>query len=166
MTKEYDQERITPENAQEEMKAFLENARVGSVEFTAFCNTLEWRSSSISLQEHRRLLEIVDKSGVIPQEQSVIYKTRADIESGLRMAETRHVLADFEDGKNSSTIPGYITASIYSHELIQKYEENLIKTSEIYLVDPTLMELRRRSEAHDYIAEYTFDIKVADQRGH
>lgn len=163
MTKEYDTRRITPENARENIDLFLKDARVGSVEFIAFCNALELRSTSVRIREYKRILEIMEGGGVIPELARPVNASRMSVESDLRMAETEHALVAFEGNKCGSSIPGYIQAHLYSLELIHDYEKHMVRTKSFGMDDPTLEEMRRRSEAFDYINESLHDIKMTDE---
>lgn len=163
MTKEYESSIITPENAEGKIDEFLKGTRVGSVELIAFCNALEWRSTYNHLREYRRVLELMDCGEVVPELYRGVFRTRSEVKSELRVAEMRHALIEHEERKCESAIPGYTSASLYSEELIQRYEEHQIRTKSFGLNDPTLEELRRRGEAFDYINESLHEIKIADQ---
>ncbi len=163
MSKEYDSDRITPENAEEKIHFYLKNAQVGSVEFIAFSNALEWRKSLNKLHEYRRVIEIIERGGAPPKGLAREYGSRTQIESELRVAEVNHALADFEGNKNGSIIPGYIGAYVFSQELIVEFEKKIMQELKFDLGDLVLSEIRGRAEAHDFAMENLFERETDDQ---
>lgn len=163
MVKEYDSDRITPENAESEIHSYLEGVRVGSVEYIAFNDALRWRQSYFRLKEYRRVLEILDSGEELPKQVKQEYGSRNQIMSALRVAEVSRALTDFEGNRNGSTIPGYTAAYTYCHELIADYEENIMQISKFDKGDPVLSELRGRAEAHDFASERISEIERGNQ---
>ncbi len=153
MAKEYDQERITPENAEAQIDAFLKGEQIGSVDFIAFTDALAWETANNNLRECQRLVELADSGRGIPEIYRDQYPNRVRVDSALRQAETGHILADFELQRNSAQIPGYVRAMTYSAELIREYEKVISQTHKFDMGDPELNQLRGEAEALDFVRE-------------
>jgi hypothetical protein len=155
MKKEYDTDSLTPENAWQTIEKYLTEAKVGSVEFIAFCDVLECRQAKNLLEEKMRLVEIVKSGEKFPQKYNRVHKSLDEMESELRIAEHKTALNDVVDRKYESMVPGYFNASIYAQELIQAHEEYNVDTVNYNIEDPVLEKLRRIGAAHEGLTEYT-----------
>ena len=162
MAKEYDTLSTTPENAGDKIEAFLKEATVGSVDYIAFNDAFEWERATNTLHHYQRGMEVLKSTGEIPHGVILKAKSRTGIESELRQAEIRRVLAEMEMTRNASHIPGYTPAFSYFSEMLRDFQEDMVKTEKFDEGDPELSRIRSRDEALDIVGELTSEVEHAN----